>query len=80
MQVSDVLLECAKECARLSRECGDARITDALFAVSARLLSTATYDAELVMDDAGASPQPAPQAGARSQESESIDQDSHVGA
>jgi hypothetical protein len=76
MHVSDVLLECAKECARLSRECGDERIADALFAVSARLLSTATYDAELVMDDAGATPQ----TGARSQESESIDQDSHVGA
>jgi hypothetical protein len=54
MHVSDVLLECAKECARLSRECGDERIADALLAVSARLLATATYDAELVMDDAGA--------------------------
>jgi hypothetical protein len=76
MNVSDVLLECAKECARLSRECGDERIADALFAMSARLLSTATYDAELVMDAAGATPQAGPQ----SRESDLIDRDFNVGA
>jgi hypothetical protein len=76
MPVSDVLLECAKECARLSRECSDERIAAALFAISARLLSTATYDAELVMDNAEAMPSP----GLRSPESELPDQDFHAGA
>ncbi len=59
MHVSDVLLECAKECARLSRECGDERIAAAIFEVSTRLLATATYDAELVMGDAEVASLPA---------------------
>jgi hypothetical protein len=67
MHVSDVLLECAKECARLSRECRDEQIAAALFEISARLLATATYDAELVMDEAEAAPQRAAQNGPQSQ-------------
>jgi hypothetical protein len=47
MHVSDVLLECSKECARLSREFHDEKVATALFEVSARLLAAATHDAEL---------------------------------
>jgi hypothetical protein len=54
MHVSDVLLECSKECARLSREFHDEKVATALFEVSARLLAAATHDAELVVDDAQA--------------------------
>jgi hypothetical protein len=58
MHVSDVLLECSKECARLSRECRNKQVADALFEISARLLSAATHDAELAVDDAQATSQP----------------------
>lgn len=58
MHVSNVLLECSKECARLSRECRDKRVADALFEISARLLCAATHDAELAVDDAQATSQP----------------------
>ena len=57
MHVSDILLECSKEWARLSRECRDKQIAGALFKISARLLCAATHDAELVIDDAQATPQ-----------------------
>jgi hypothetical protein len=76
MHVSDVLLECAKECARLSRECGDEQIAAALFEISTRLLATATYDAELVMEDAQATSL----AGWQSRGSKSVDQDDLAGA
>jgi hypothetical protein len=58
MHVSDVLLECSKECARLSRQCRDKQIADALFDMSARLLCAATHDAELAVDDVQATSQP----------------------
>ena len=69
MHVSDVLLECAKECARLSRECRDEQIAAALFEISTRLLATATYDAELVMDGAQVTPAGVSQNDPQSQES-----------
>ena len=52
MHISDVVLECAHQCARLSRECRDKEIGFALFEISARLFSAATRDAELLVDDA----------------------------
>ena len=57
MHVSDILLECSKECARLSRECRDERVAIKLFEISARLLSVVAHDAELVIDDANAASQ-----------------------
>ena len=80
MHVSDVLLECAKACARLSRECGDEQIAAELLAVSARLLATATWDAELVMDDAEATSQRVPRGRRQSRESKSIDRKLVAGA
>jgi hypothetical protein len=70
MHISDVAMECAHECARLSRECRDKDIGFALFQISARLFSAATHDAELLVADAQitsksavlASPQPNPTA------------------
>jgi hypothetical protein len=76
MHVSDILLECAKECARLSRECGDEPIAAALFEISGRLLSAATCDAELLMEDA----QAMPRAGPQPPESNSINQNLLAGA
>jgi hypothetical protein len=64
MHVSDVLVECAQECARLSRECRDKKIGLALFEVSARLYSAAVDDAELIVDDTQFTSRPAPRAGA----------------
>jgi hypothetical protein len=63
MHVSDVLVECAQECARLSRECRDKKIGLALFEVSARLYSAAVHDAELIVDDTKAASRPASRAG-----------------
>ena len=80
MHVSDVLLECAKECAQLSRECRDEQIAAALFEVSARLLSTATYDAELAMDEAVATSQRVLRGRRQSRESKSIDRKLVAGA
>jgi hypothetical protein len=51
MHVSDILLECSKECARFSRECGDEKLAGELFQMSARLFQAAAHDAELVNDD-----------------------------
>ena len=70
MHISDVAMECAHECARLSRECRDKEIGFALFQISARLFSAAARDAELLVADAKmttkstllASPQPHPTA------------------
>lgn len=59
MYVSDVLLECARECARLSRECRDKQMGLTLFEISARLFSAATQDSELVAGDAEAASRPA---------------------
>jgi hypothetical protein len=50
MSVSAILLECSVECARLARQCRDDRTAAALFAVSERLHSAATRDAELLAD------------------------------
>ncbi len=59
MSVSDILLECSKECARLSRDCQDEKIALTLFEISARLLAAAARDAELVTEEnACATPQP----------------------
>ena len=58
MHISDVAMECAHECARLSRECRDQEIGFALFEISARLYSAATHDAELLVADAQATPKP----------------------
>lgn len=63
MPVSDILLECSRECARLSRECGDEKVAAALFEISARLLSAATHDAELIVEDAHATSQSDPHFG-----------------
>jgi hypothetical protein len=63
MHVSDVLVECAQECARLSRECRDKKIGLALFEVSARLYSAAVHDAELIVDETHAASRPTPRAG-----------------
>ncbi len=52
MTVSKVVLDCSVECARLARQCSDEKIAAALFAMSARLLSAANRDAELLMDEA----------------------------
>jgi hypothetical protein len=57
MPVSDILLECSRECARLSRDCRDEKVALTLFEISARLPAAATHDAELVMEDARAAPQ-----------------------
>jgi hypothetical protein len=59
MHVSDVALECAQECARLSRQCPDRQMGLALFEISARLFSAATQDAELIADDTRATSGPA---------------------
>lgn len=58
MPVSDILLECSRECARLSRDCRDEKIAVTLFEISARLLAAATHEAELVVDDVHAAPLP----------------------
>jgi len=58
MPVSDILLECSKECARLSRECHDEKIAVTLFELSARLRAAASDDAELIIEDTRAAPQP----------------------
>jgi hypothetical protein len=65
MNLSDVVLECATECARLSRESRDKQIGFALFEISARLFSAATCDAELLVEDAHAAAQPVAGAGLR---------------
>jgi hypothetical protein len=52
MSVSKVVLDCSVECARLARQCSDEKTAVALFAMSARLLSAANRDAELMMDEA----------------------------
>ena len=57
MPVSDILLECSRECARLSRECRDEKAAVTLFELSARLLAAASHDAELIIEDAHATPQ-----------------------
>ncbi|MGC2024263.1 MAG: hypothetical protein WA677_05855, partial [Bradyrhizobium sp.] len=36
MHGSDILLECSRECARLSRDCHDEKVAATLFEVSAR--------------------------------------------
>lgn len=56
MPVSDILLECSRECARLSRDCDDEKIALALFQVSARLLAAAARDSELIVEDVHAAP------------------------
>jgi hypothetical protein len=56
MPVSDILLECSRECARLSRDCDDEKIAHTLFEMSARLLAAATREAELIVEDAHAMP------------------------
>jgi len=57
MHVSDILLECSGECARLARECRDEEISAPLLEISARLLLAAALNAELIIDDAQATPQ-----------------------
>jgi len=52
MSVSKIVLDCSVECARLARQCRDEKTAVALFAMSARLLSAANRDAELMMDEA----------------------------
>ena len=51
MSVSKIVLDCSVECARLARQCSDEKTAVALFAMSARLLSAANHDAELLMDE-----------------------------
>ena len=64
MPVSDVLLQCSVECARLARQCRDEKTAVALFDVSARLLAAATHDAELVTDEPQHASESAAHAGA----------------
>ena len=64
MHMSDVILDCAQQCARLSRECGDRETGIALYKISVRLMSVLTQDAELQWSDA------APQAQAQSHASD----------
>jgi hypothetical protein len=52
MSVSKIILDCSVELARLARQCSDEKTAVALFAMSARLLSAANHDAELLMDEA----------------------------
>ena len=54
MHISDVAFECAQQCARLSLECNDRDMAQALFEISARLFAAATRDAELVDGGSGA--------------------------
>jgi hypothetical protein len=56
MSVSKVVLDCSVECARLARQCSDEKTAVALFAMSARLLSAANRDAELMLDEAEPDP------------------------
>ena len=51
MSVSKIVLDCSVELARLARQCSDEKTAVALFAMSARLLSAANSDAELLMDE-----------------------------
>ncbi len=51
MTVSKIALDCSVECARLARLCTDEKTAVALFAMSARLLSAANRDAELIVDE-----------------------------
>ena len=62
MHMSDVILDCAQQCARLSRECGDRETGIALYKISVRLMSVLTEDAELQWSDAEAASQAAKQA------------------
>jgi hypothetical protein len=64
MPVSDILLQCSVECARLARQCRDEKTAVALFEVSARLLAAATRDAELITDEPQHAAEGAPHAGA----------------
>lgn len=57
MPVSDILLECSRECARLSRDCRDEKVALTLLEISARLLAAANHEAELIIEDADATPQ-----------------------
>jgi hypothetical protein len=66
MHMSDVILDCAQQCARLSRECGDRETGIALHKISVRLMSVLTQDAELQWSDAQGTSQSAPQAEAKS--------------
>lgn len=52
MKTSDVRLEISGQCARLSRECKDGSIAAELFQISVNLLSVATHEAKLIIDDA----------------------------
>ena len=56
MPVSDILLDCSRECARLSRDCQDEKTALTLFEMSARLLAAATREAELIVEDTHAVP------------------------
>jgi hypothetical protein len=51
MSVSKIILDCSVELARLARQCSDEKTAVALFAMSARLLSAANHDAELIVDE-----------------------------
>jgi hypothetical protein len=66
MHISDVVMECAHQCARLSRECRDKEIGLALFEISARLFSAAMREAELSVGDAQAASKPALHVGPQS--------------
>ena len=70
MHISDVALECAQECARLSRECGDRKIGIALYKISVRLASAVTQDSELQWNDAQDTSQSATQADTQSHASD----------
>jgi hypothetical protein len=62
MHMSDVILDCAQQCARLSRECGDRETGIALYKISVRLMSVLEKDAELQWSEAQEASQPANQA------------------
>jgi FixJ family two-component response regulator len=80
MHASDVFLECSREIARLSHECGDEQISAALFEISARLLSAATRNAGLVTEDGQAASQRALRTGLPLQGPNVIKKDLFAGA
>ena len=49
--ISDVVLDCSRECLRIAAECGDDHAAAELQLLSLRLLLAAVGDAELTVDE-----------------------------
>lgn len=50
MHISDVAIECARECTQLSKTTGDQSIAKRLAQIAQKLLEAARRDAELVVE------------------------------